>query len=97
MLPRNVLRAEPATDAIRTRRSSDALEVQREVRRAVRRARNRAFARLELHMIEIDGNEMQAIEGGNACGDFWSGVAVGLASRARTRRGGLLTLRTKET
>lgn len=29
-------------------------------------------------MIEIDGNEMQAIEGGNGCGDFWSGVAVGL-------------------
>lgn len=33
-------------------------------------------------MIEIDGNEMQAIEGGNACGDFFSGVAVGLGLAA---------------
>jgi hypothetical protein len=35
-----------------------------------------------IQMIEIDGNEMQAIEGGNACGDFFSGVAVGLGLAA---------------
>ena len=37
-------------------------------------------------VIEIDSNEMQAIEGGNGCSDFFNGVAVGLGSRSGSGR-----------
>ena len=33
-------------------------------------------------MIEIDTNEMQRVDGGNDCSDFWNGAAIGLGFAA---------------